>query len=241
MKRVRISGRSALRPVVLAMCLATASGTAMADDYRVQEGTGMLSGLVAGALVGGPPGAIVGAIGGGLLGHSFGRQQELEQQTAQVQQLRHELQQAQARNAAHVRGLQEPVVVASAAPVEAFGAAPHVRLDASVQFRSASAELEPHFAEQLHSLGRLAAQFPRVRVQLRGYADRRGPVADNLTLSRARVAAVRQALIATGVDAARIDAEALGENEPLYGADDGEGRDFERRVWIHIETEEPRS
>ncbi len=243
MNTVPIKRRSFLRPAVATLCVAVLSGPVAASERgtSAQERVGLFSGMLLGAAVGGPPGAVIGAIGGGLGGRSYGRQRTLDRQDAEIERLRAELEQAEARAAARSDAAAGVATVASTAPAELNLWQPREALEASVQFRSGSAALEPHFAQQLRHLAAFANDLPRAIVHLAGYADPRGGAPENLKLSSARVRAVRDALIAEGIADSRITSEAFGESRPLYAADDRERRGFERRVLIRIENEEPQS
>lgn len=236
MSTVRTFAKHALRPLTLAVGLSFVSGVATAADGHRSEHVGLLSGIVVGALVGGPPGAVIGAVGGGLAGRSAEKERRLEQRDAEIARLQDELEQAQTRRAAAQEQLERRELIASTAAVGVAPRLPALALESSVQFRTGSAELEPHYAGQLRELARFAGRYPDARVHLRGYADTRGSASANQTLSAARVQAVRAALIAGGMAAQRISEQALGESQPLYDDGDREGRDFERRVLIRIES-----
>ncbi len=243
MNTVSIKRRSFLRPVAATLCVAVLSGAAAASEHgtAAQERVGLFSGMLLGAAVGGPPGAVIGAIGGGVGGRSYGRERSLDRQAAEIARLRTELEQAQVRAAARSEAPPAVATVASTAPVELNLWQPREALETSVQFRTGSAELEPHFAQQLRHLAAFANELPHAVVRLAGYADPRGEAPENLKLSSARVRAVRDALMAEGVEDDRITSDAFGESRPLYADDDREGRGFERRVLIRIDTEEPQS
>lgn len=68
---------------------------------------------------------------------------------------------------------------------------------------------------------RQALANPSARVSLVGHVSRTGSLGYNQRLSERRVDTVRQALIAAGVDAARIDFKALGETQLPVPTDDG--------------------
>ena len=61
-------------------------------------------------------------------------------------------------------------------------------------------------------------KHPRLRIRLRGHADERGPDDYNLELSRKRAEKVKRYLVRQGVDAGRLEVEAVGEAEPLGGS-----------------------
>lgn len=222
-----------LRASAAALGLALASGSAWAADRQASERAGLFSGIVVGAVLGGPPGAVIGAVGGGLAGRAAADRADDHRQQAEIERLRTQVQRSEARAAA-LQQAGEAQWTASTVALQQPAPRPALALDSSVQFRTASAELEPHFGTQLRTLAALARQFPDVQVQLLGYADLRGSSEANRRLSAARVEAVRTALIEAGLPPECITHRALGESEPLYQTGDHEGRDFERRVLIRM-------
>jgi len=76
---------------------------------------------------------------------------------------------------------------------------------------------------------------PRKPVSIEGHTDSRGNANANQMLSQRRAEAVRDALIAAGVAAARITATGLGEEQPVATNDTDEGRARNRRVDIILE------
>ena len=60
-------------------------------------------------------------------------------------------------------------------------------------------------------------QDENAKVVLKGYADKRTGTADyNKKLSERRANAVKEALVAYGIDADRIEVEAIGDEEQPY-------------------------
>lgn len=80
---------------------------------------------------------------------------------------------------------------------------------------------------------------PEVRVRVRGHTDSTAEDAYNLDLSRARAQAVVAWLVAHGVDAARLEAEGVGEAEPIDTNATEEGRARNRRVEFVIVATDP--
>jgi outer membrane protein OmpA-like peptidoglycan-associated protein len=101
------------------------------------------------------------------------------------------------------------------------------------------------FASGQHSLstsaraevGRIAAvlmQYPDHRIAVEGHTDAVGAEASNQTLSEQRAASVRAALIAEGIDPARVTAVGFGQSRPIAGNDTAADRAQNRRVEIVI-------
>ena len=101
----------------------------------------------------------------------------------------------------------------------------------TVRFASASAHLDPQAQQQLASAAaRLTHHQPTHRIWIDGHADRHGPPAVNLDLSRRRAQAVSRALTRLGVAPNRFDLRFFGNTRPLPGADPGQNRRVEIRL-----------
>lgn len=80
-----------------------------------------------------------------------------------------------------------------------------------VRFEVNKTDLRPSDAERMLELAAYLKQNPTFRVELEGFADPRGSETSNMKLSTRRVNAVRDALIAAGVQKERILVGAYGE------------------------------
>jgi outer membrane protein OmpA-like peptidoglycan-associated protein len=83
-------------------------------------------------------------------------------------------------------------------------------------FAGDSASLTPSTARAVQQLGALLSQLPATPIELVGHtADSPGTTVDAQTLSEQRAAAVGEALVAAGVDPARIRTRGAGTTNPL--------------------------
>ena len=73
----------------------------------------------------------------------------------------------------------------------------------------------------------------RVRVRIEGHCDERGTVEYNLALGDRRAAAVRDHLVARGVDRARLETVSFGEERPQDGSGNEAAWARNRRAEFH--------
>jgi outer membrane protein OmpA-like peptidoglycan-associated protein len=86
-------------------------------------------------------------------------------------------------------------------------------------------------AEKLHA-------NPRVkRIRIEGHADDPGSARKNLDLSQARAEAVRNALIARGIDPPRLQAVGYGNTRPIDHHKTADARAKNRRVELIVEDQ----
>lgn len=120
------------------------------------------------------------------------------------------------------------------AVVSRRGGALAVRFPSALLFEPGSWQLSGDARSRLAQLAGVLDEHGDARVNVLGYTDAKGTEAYNLTVSAARAASVRRALIERGVDRERIDSSGYGEVRPIASNDTSEGRRLNRRVEFEI-------
>ena len=182
---------------------------------KTQEGAiiGGSTGAVIGGIIGNQTGstargAIIGAAVGGTAGALIGRQ--MDQQAA---------------------ALEEEL---PGATVERVGEGIQVTFASGILFDFDSYALRTPARENLSNLAASLNRYPDSEVLIVGHTDSRGEEAYNQRLSENRSDAARAYLVQQGVDATRVRAMGMGENEPVGTNDTDEGRQANRRVEVAI-------
>jgi outer membrane protein OmpA-like peptidoglycan-associated protein len=99
-----------------------------------------------------------------------------------------------------------------------------------INFDTGKATLRPDAEKVLGEILKLLTQDASLRLRIEGYTDAVGKPADNLQLSRARAAAVRQWLVGRGVNEGRLTSEGYGQTSPIADNGTESGRAKNRRV-----------
>lgn len=102
-------------------------------------------------------------------------------------------------------------------------------------FAAGRADLTAAAAAQLDEAAAFVAAAPGRRARIEGHTDSRGSANLNQALSQQRAEAVRDALVARGVEASRLVAVGRGSDRPVASNDTPEGRARNRRVEIILE------
>lgn len=103
--------------------------------------------------------------------------------------------------------------------------------DATIQFRTSSAEISAQSQPLLETLADLARQCP-VQLAVEGHTDSRGSREMNQQLSLARAQAVVNALGSLGVNTDRLKANGFGPDRPIADNQTSIGRAKNRRIEI---------
>ncbi|MEM6641174.1 MAG: OmpA family protein [Pseudomonadota bacterium] len=106
--------------------------------------------------------------------------------------------------------------------------------DSTIAFRTGSAQIDAGNDELLQLLASMIDGCPGT-LTIEGHTDDVGEEQNNLVLSQARADAVREALMALGVDEARLKTRGYGESRPVADNSTRTGRAQNRRIVIAID------
>jgi len=117
------------------------------------------------------------------------------------------------------------------APVAEVPAPPQLK---AVFFDFNKADLRPGDRQNLDEAIRWLKANSQARISLDGYADDRGTPPYNLNLSERRAIAVRDYLVAGGIDAKRISTTGSGETRAFAPGEDEAAWQLNRRVDLTV-------
>lgn len=80
-------------------------------------------------------------------------------------------------------------------------------------------------------------RYPERRLVVEGFTDSTGSDSHNMALSQRRALAVSEAIVAAGIDPARVFAQGYGESFPVASNESGAGRQMNRRVEVIISND----
>ncbi|GGA77602.1 flagellar motor protein MotB [Flavobacterium palustre] len=102
----------------------------------------------------------------------------------------------------------------------------------SILFDSSKATIKAESNDKLEEIVKVMNEYSNANFKLEGHTDSTGNVAKNLQLSKDRAAAVKDYLIAKGIDANRLSSEGYGVTKPIASNKTVAGRAENRRVEI---------
>jgi outer membrane protein OmpA-like peptidoglycan-associated protein len=201
-------------------------------SWKDPAGIGL--GALIGGLVGGPPGAVIGAAGVAFMGDRANRKDgeiaDLEHRLAAREEEFGRLEAEFAARRNETGDLQRAALERRRSALDRLASGVSV----DVYFRTGSAEPEPEFRARLQQLAAFLKDFPEIRLDIEGHADRRGSDRYNQRLSERRAAAVRAMLTGAGLPAERMRIRAWGERQATAAEGDSEGYPWDRRVSISL-------
>ena len=101
-------------------------------------------------------------------------------------------------------------------------------------FASGQAQLTARAAASIRALGTYLSAIPGGAVQVLGHTDSQGEEAANQALSERRAQQVRATLVQAGVTRDRVEAQGVGESQPVADNTTAAGRAKNRRVEIVV-------
>ena len=113
-------------------------------------------------------------------------------------------------------------------------AAPRTFTFDKLNFDTGQAAIRPEDSTTLDALGKILTAYPAARVRLVGYADARGSDPANAQLGARRADAVKQALTAAGIPAARMETASGGEADPVASNANAQGQFENRRTELVV-------
>ena len=199
---------------VVAGCAQPMTKTQKGATYGTAIGAAAGAGL--GQAIGGDTkgtliGAGIGAVVGGLAGAGIGRYMEQQEQA-----------------------LQQNFAASESASIRRDADVLAVTFKSDVLFASGSAALQTGAYQEIERVSKVLTQYPETRIMIAGHTDSDGAEAFNQDLSVRRAEAVRNALVAQGVSAARVTTMGFGESQPVADNSTAAGKQLNRRVVITI-------
>lgn len=107
-----------------------------------------------------------------------------------------------------------------------------------VLFDTGQSSLKPGAVTTIDRLAQFMRDYSERSVRIEGHTDSAGSDETNQLLSERRAVAVRDALVARGIDGARIVTVGYGEARPVAGNDTAGGRQQNRRIEIVLSDEQ---
>jgi len=99
-----------------------------------------------------------------------------------------------------------------------------------INFDTGKAELKQDGVAAVKEIATLMKSNPTLKLSVEGHTDNVGDAASNRKLSEARAKSVTTAIVASGVEAARLSAAGFGQDKPVADNRTEEGRAKNRRV-----------
>lgn len=214
---------------------------------KENEFIGVSTGLIAGAILGGPIGAVVASISGAAIADSVNESQKSEVLISALEEQRiayTNLQQQYDSMLAATWEANERAQVQAVALQDSMPQAQEqwqlsntvLPVESQIQFTSGSAVLQQHYIQGLTALAEHLTARQDLKIQLHGYADRRGETDANLWLSEQRVNSVAAFLLNNGVSSSQIDLHFYGEAQPVNAEQSLENDFFDRRVVLKVHS-----
>ena len=103
-----------------------------------------------------------------------------------------------------------------------------------LNFETAKTDVRPADRGDVEAVAATLTKYPNAHIRIAGYADTRGSSAANAALGKARADSVKRALVAKGINAARIETATGGETAPVDSNATPSGRAENRRTELVV-------
>ena len=161
--------------------IASTSNTPSKEAHK-ETAIGLGAGAIIGGVVGGPIGAFIGAFAGGLIGDSKVADNKIAEQERAITVMKEKTSDYQ-HVLNHNNMLEQQLEVLANQNEQLTQVQINNLLAMTVQFKTGSSVIAPHFALQLDQLVTLLNNQPQLALDLSGFADQRGDEQANLLLS----------------------------------------------------------
>jgi len=203
------------------------------DPTKGNVGFGL--GALIGGLLAGPPGAVIGAASGTWFGVRESDadttitvlEKKLNAQSIELAYQQNELANTKARFKEEFHQVVNNREIQSLEKLSQG-------ISYVVYYKTNDAEIRPDVLPQIKQLAELIRPFPKIKIQIAGYADHRGSEDFNLHLSKKRINNVRTTFINAGISNQRLQLQAHGESAATARQGDKEAYIFDRKVTIHL-------
>lgn len=101
-----------------------------------------------------------------------------------------------------------------------------------INFETGKSDIKSESQKTVDQLVEMLRANPSLKVSIEGHTDNVGSPATNKSLSEARAKAVMKAVVAAGIDAARLSAKGWGQEKPVADNKTDEGKAKNRRVEV---------
>lgn len=105
-----------------------------------------------------------------------------------------------------------------------------------VNFATDKTDIQPDSLPQIDQVVQLLKDDPALKLAINGHTDNTGDAAHNQKLSEGRANAVVAAIVAKGIDAARLSAKGFGQDQPVADNATEAGKAKNRRVELVKQT-----
>jgi outer membrane protein OmpA-like peptidoglycan-associated protein len=101
-----------------------------------------------------------------------------------------------------------------------------------INFETGKSIIKPDSQGTIDQIGQLLKDNPGLKVSIEGHTDNVGPAAANQVLSENRAKSVMNAIVAKGIDKARLSSKGWGQTKPVAENNGESGKAKNRRVEI---------